>query len=336
MGSAALTRTLFDFLYANTSAVALYQPAGSVASQPHLDRIIRDGALQFEGADHRLVEISYTNNNLPQVSLHVSATKNKRLLVYNHGHGGLPVAQETWAREFLQRAYASGYDLLITSMPGAGLNLPDPARNYWAVTWGSERQAPIDQQIFPGWMHAMYEIINDRDSYLHFFIDHMVVLPSVMDARAQAPLRTGRFFASASGFPAPKYVEIIYVGLSGGGATGLTACAVFNFDKCVLVAGFLPEYLRVQQLHSWGDAEQVTRSFYSEFPNDSLLRLAEATTRKMVYIYNRHDPCCYRDPLATRFQQDYPALDIRLTDLNFHGYDVESLMRELTLTAGGQ
>jgi hypothetical protein len=325
--SAALT----DFLYANAKAVAVYHSGLSAPSHSHTLRMWQDSGLEFEGARLDLVEISYPNVSLPQFSVHATSQHHQRLLVYNHGHGGLPTPEDFWAQELLRRAFASGFDLLITSMPAVGLNRLDPTREYWAVTWGSNRPVAVDQRILNTWpwTHQFYEIINDQDSYLHFFIDQMVVLAQQTDARANAARPTRRLVASAQGFPERKYVEIVYLGLSGGGATGLTACAVFSFDKCILVAGFLPEYLRVQSISAWGDSEQTSRSFYSVYPYDALIGLAEVTSRRVIYFYNRFDSCCYGDPLASTFKRDYPHLDIRLTDLPYHGFEADEVLREL-------
>jgi hypothetical protein len=281
-----------------------------------------------------LVSIQYANTNLPQVALHVKRIGNRRLLVYNHGHGGLPHDGEPWAQELFQKALGAGFDLLITSMPVLGLNTPDPSVNYWLIPWGSGQPTNVDSAILTTWpwMHQLYEIIRDNDSYIHFFIDSIVTLPVLMDSRSPStqPGLNSPTVVAMSGVPFRQYHEISYVGLSGGGAMGLVACAVFRFDKCILIAGFLPEYLRLSSINNWGDAEQTTRSFYSEFPVVRLLEIARSMTLANTYIYSRNDPCCYGDPAATGFKRDFPHLDIRLGDRAIHGYDPNEILQILS------
>jgi hypothetical protein len=46
-------------------------------------------------------------------------------------------------------------------------------------------------------------------------------------------------------------------------------------------------------------------------------------------MFNRFDPCCFSDPEDSRFQADFPGLDIRLTNLAIHGYSANDLLDEL-------
>lgn len=319
-------------LYANRHSTVVYYPNWNDGAHSYEKNLFQSLNIDWPNATLSLLEFRYQNNNLPQYAVHIRKDKNTKLLVYNHGHGGLPSKTELFANEFLSKAFSDGFDILFTSMPGVGINRLNPAVDYWLITYGDPRKVPLDKSIASTWpwLHYIYEVINDRDSYLHFFIDQMIILPSAMKVDGDSTFLDGRLFASELvDFPNRKYTNIYYVGLSGGGVTGLSACAIFSFDKCILVAGFLPEYLRVQAMNAWGDAEQTSRSVYSLFPYESIIDIAEKRTRKMIYVYNKYDSCCFSDPLATRFKNDFPTLDIRLTDLSYHGYLAGDIMVEL-------
>ena len=162
---------------------------------------------------------------------------------------------------------------------------------------------------------------------MHFFIDPAVIFPSLVDKYSAYQIIDK---SKVNGLPAKRYEEVSYVGLSGGATTGLSACAVFAFKKCILVAGFLPFYLRVQNINSWGDAEQITKSLYSIFPYEKIMEMAALMSKSVVYIYNRSDPCCFADPEASRFRNDFPRYDIRVVDNNNHSFDSAYIINDLS------
>lgn len=237
---------------------------------------------------------------------------------------------EDFARQFIRGVLDQGYDVLLTSMPLVGLNAIDTTANYWAKVYGHPNPVYFDNALITPWVHfhAVYEIIDDKDHYMHFFVDSALIFSSLVDKSNLTNLKLVDA-SKVSGLPAKKYDEISYVGLSGGGNTGLSACAIFNFKKCILIAGFLPEYLRVSNINSWGDSEQISKSLYSIFPYEKLMELAAISSKSMVYIYNRLDPCCFADPEATKFHNDFMKYDIRVLDNNYHGYDSQYLIFEL-------
>jgi hypothetical protein len=213
-------------------------------------------------------------------------------------------------------------------MPGVGLNKLNPNESYWLKTWGNPSYKSIlDKSILDGWLHYIYETISDPDSYLHYFVDSAVILPSVLSYPwdKEGPYLFDKTNQGFRDFTSKRYTKTSYIGLSGGATTGLSACAVFSFDKCILIAGFVPEYIRVQFIGSWGDAEQTTRSYYEKFPYEDLINIAEKKSRKIIYIYNAYDSCCYFGQAPQIFKNDFPSLDIRITNLHYHGFDSEYL-----------
>ena len=317
-----------QFLYSNPQATLEYFGDWSIPNDGAIARnAFTASGIDSSGYNINLIRLSYLNNNLPQFAIHISNSTNTKLLVYNHGHGGLPGVGEDFARQFIRGVLDQGYDVLLTSMPLVGLNAIETSTKYWTKVYGHPTFVYFDNALITPWFHyhAVYEIIDDKDHYMHFFVDPAVIVPSLLDKSASLQLIDT---LKVKGLPTKKYDETSYVGLSGGGDTGLTACAIYKFNKCILIAGFLPFYLRVSNLNSWGDAEQISKSIYSFFPYEKIMEIAATTSKKMIYIYNRFDPCCFADPEATRFRDDFPKYDIRIIENNYHGFDSKYIISE--------
>lgn len=321
---------LFDSLFGHSKAdLKYYKKEDSVPDDEIVSPTLESLGLPLKNYEVNQIRINYQNTNFPQRAVHISNKMNRRLLIYNHGHGGLPSESEGFVNNLLQGAIDQGFDILLTSMPLVGLNKINPQYQYWAKVYGSSQPAFFDSALLTPWVHfhAAYEIIDDPDHYLHFFIDSAVIFSALTSGSS----RVGKINLLGEANNINYYYESIsYVGLSGGATTGLTACAVFRFDKCILVAGFLPFYLRAKNINSWGDAEQISRSFYSQFPYEKLMEIAGRVTKKMIYIYNSADPCCFSDPEATKFKNDFLNYDIRVVESNRHGFDPSYVLRELT------
>lgn len=326
--------TLTDFLYARSTAQVRYWASWSEVPAQYAYLQERMGGLPTReaGVTTGLFSITYASNNLPQLSLHIRRVGNSRLLVYNHGHGGVPSESETFASEFLSQALANGYDLLVTSLPLVGLNAIPAAPEEPLFITTRDRVGPVSIDVtllteFSS-QHAVYEVIDDRDHYMHFFIDGAVI-PAGLAAPSAAAGELAKRAQQLLPYTGPQYAQVDYVGLSGGATSGLLACAVHVFDNCILVAGVMPDYLRVSGYSNFGDAEQQSRSFYERFTVPDLLAISAGGTRKLTLVYNRRDTCCFADPAASRFQADFPGYDIRITELAFHGYLVNDLLAML-------
>jgi hypothetical protein len=232
---------------------------------------------------------------------------------------------------FLRLAIESGHDILLTSMPVTGLNVPIPGTEYHIRTADYPEQTPIDSALLnafpPG--HSLYEIVDDPDLFLHYFID-AAVFPVAFLSPPRARLLSVSLAEPAT-FPlsAPGYLSVSYVGLSGGATTGLAACAVLSLWRCVLVAGVMPNDLRAKYRRNFGDAEQYSRSIYQRFSVKQLLEIAEESTNELVLLFNQRDSCCFADPSATEFQQRHPEHDIRVLPLDYHGYQAETILQIL-------
>lgn len=280
----------------------------------------------FSGDDISAFSISYSSNDLPQVSLLIRRGGNRQLLVYNHGHSGLPEGTEDFARRFLRLAIDSGYDLLVVSMPLTGLNAPIPGATYHIRTRDSVNLTPVDAAVIAGFEHGIYEAFGGPDNYIRYFVDGAILPVSYLHSpswRLVGPVS----WSHGNAMPADQvYDSVNYVGLSGGATTGLTTCGVLALRRCVLVAGVMPDDLRLKYPRNFGDAEQQSRSVHEGFSIDYRLRLASESTEKLVLLFNQHDSCCFGDPAATEFQQRYPEYDVRVRPLDYHGYEPELIL----------
>lgn len=121
--------------------------------------------------------ISYSNTNLPSINvLLTSRISNGSLIIYNHGHDGLPTNNQSWAVDFINRALQDGYSFLITSMPLVGLNAPDPAVEYYMIPKGDQGFTSIGKSLLQ-WpiIHQIYQAINGSGNFMHFFVDGSVL-----------------------------------------------------------------------------------------------------------------------------------------------------------------
>lgn len=319
-------QALLTTLYGHNTATVTYAPVwGYVpADSTYLWDWIAYMPMLLDGPDVSLYQIKYAYNDLPQNVVKLSKPGNTKLLVYNQGHGPATWWPD-WAANFLREALNSGYDVLIPSLPLFGLNTPLEDRTYHIKTRGVDAWAAVSPDILWDKQHSLYEYIDDPDHYLHYFVDGALLTTRSSDIRSADGSLT--FMRKADGMDG--YTEVDYVGLSGGGTAGLVACATQHFDHCVLVAGFLPDYLRVQSAQDFGDIEQFSRSFYSLFSSQELMAMARRQSGTLTLIYNRYDSCCFADPGASQFKADFPDYDIRITELDYHGFLPEDILSAL-------
>ena len=319
---------LVSLLYGHASqSVRYWASANEVPSDLRYVVDLADGVIPATAdVDVGLFQIVYEATDLPQFVVHVKGTGHRRALIYNQGHGGLPIAADQYEGDFLRGAFASGYDLLLTSLPLVGYNSPDPNRreSYHMKTGARDSAVSIDPTLLAGpSMHAIYNLIDDQDNFMHYFVDGAVLTSNLITGRSNPK-------GISDDYRGPTYDDVDYVGLSGGGAVGLITCAVHALRHCVLVAGFVTEDLRLANAANFGDIEQVAAGFYREFTIRELMSLAD-TNGSLILVYNRNDPCCFADPSASEMQLRFPDHRVVVTDLNIHGYvstDMLQLLNE--------
>lgn len=267
-----------------------------------------ENAFFYEFKEYQLTctAIVYRDFEFNNYAIKIQAKGNDKLLIYNHGHDGLPKNSEAYAFKTLKTLLNTGSDILINSMPFTGINSSNAIVNVET----HDGKAELDIKAMAMRKHEVFELFKTGAShYMRFFLDG-AVLPLVEDLG--------------------KYKKINYLGLSGGATTGLYTCALLkeHIDNCILVAGVMPIHLRLTP-RNFGDAEQITNSFYSR---NSVLGLIEEISKtssaKTHLIFNDKDPCCFDSAHAIKFKELLQSK--ALSNVNFlilrsdqHNYDPE-------------
>lgn len=215
------------------------------------------------------------------------------LIIYNHGHGGLPKRaekQEHFAFELIHKLLNRGHDVLITSMPFRGLN-----RLYAPATVTTfDGLAVVNNSAAP---HNILETLDvGRSHPMRFFVDS-ALLPYALLMR--------------------KYQKVHYVGLSGGSVTGLPTCVLLQrfLGNCILAAGVMPLDILVEfPDRNLTDVEQYSHSFYSKISVRKMLSILSNSKVNVSLVYNDEDPCCFASTLSEKFKR---TLDPN-SRINFH------------------
>lgn len=237
----------------------------------------------------------------------------KNLLIYNHGHD--PTFKEGFSREFLKRYLRSGGSLLLTWMPLRDPRFPPDAPPLRVRFRNTEQRVPVRT--------TRHEVLTlfDTEGY-HFF----------------------RYFLDPILLPLGRvsrdYESIFYVGLSGGGWTGLILSALNPpVRRYVLVAGFLPEEGRASKA-DLGDVEQITPSVFRRFPYRFFLEQLDAKGPAASWIiYNTEDDCCYRavehEALIRRMERTYGNIHFEIRDSTTHSYSPDRILELVAPGAPG-
>ena len=274
-------------------------------------------------ADIIFTSLDYKNTNLPAVSaLLLSKTPNGSLIIYNHGHDGLPTNEQTFAVDFINMALSEGYSVLIDCMPLTGLNAPNFEKTYYINPIGSAEISVIDESLLQ-WpiIHQLYQAIAGNGNFMHFFVDGSVFGSAYFGGRNMA--RPFYFNSINSDL---QFNNVHYVGLSGGGFAGLISCGLYRYRSCTLIAGFLPFKYKITDLKNWGDSEQYADSFFSRFSYESLISRARGSTERLTLIYNDNDSCCFSNPAVRAFKDENPELRIIINESSVHGFNPEQVL----------
>lgn len=236
------------------------------------------------------------------------------LLVYNHGHGGLPAETENFAYTLIADALETGNDVLLVSMPFIGVD-----KQYQSImvkSWeGETNYDPKDLEATPAAWHGVFEMFDTGKShYMRFFMDSAVL--NILNMKKQ-------------------YKKINFVGLSGGATTGLYTCNVLKdiLDNCILVAGVMPLKYRFIKIN-FGDAEQVSSSFFRKSKVVDLIREISQSKTKLQLVYNNKDACCYTEETANLFKKELEANKINnigfiVRNSTAHDYDPAFILNSI-------
>lgn len=273
---------------------------------------------KLSGYEKKCLSIDYkTTEYKTRAILIKGAIKNNssssRLLVYNHGHGGLPVESESFAYNLIFGALETGNDVLLVSMPFIGID--KQSQPIKVKTWDGE--ATYDPKVLEGsfaaW-HGVFEMFDTGEShYMRFFIDNAVL--NILSLEKQ-------------------YKAINFVGLSGGATTGLYTCNVLKelLNNCILVAGVMPLKYRFTKA-TFGDAEQNSSSFFKKHSVIDLVKEISQSPEKLQLVYNDKDACCFNEESARQFKNDLEAakitVDVLIRNSAAHNYDPDIILKSI-------
>lgn len=266
---------------------------------------------KFPSYKKRCLTISYEITEYKSHAVLIKGTQKKEstapnLLIYNHGHGGLPAETENFAYTFIAGALESGNDVLLVSMPFLGVE-----KQYHPImvkSWDGEvNYNPEDLEATPAAVHGIFELFNTGKShYMRFFMDSAVV--NALSLKNQ-------------------YNKINFAGLSGGATTGLYACDILKdiLNNCVLAAGVMPlKYRFIKK--NFGDSEQTSSNFFRKTNTIDLVKDISQSKTKLTLIYNDKDACCYTEETARLFKKDIESHNIKnvnviIRNSTNHDYD---------------
>ncbi len=214
------------------------------------------------------------------------------LRMYIQGHGGDPFGYDYHAA-LLKSSNEAGCDFLSMSMLGIGLN--------------------VGSAEFPSGKYANQKTrLNWRETHRHgnFFLYHDNDMP---EKDALSLFLSPHYHTIQSVIH--DYEDVSLLGLSGGGwYTVWMAALLPEIDLSIVYAGSLPMVYRTTE-QFFGDYEETASAIYSDIDYWELYYLASQTSdanaeRKMFFVFNDRDPCCFMEPAAGHFQsvarQIYP------------------------------
>lgn len=178
-----------------------------------------------------------------------------RIAIYLHGHQGVTVRH---GAQTIDQLLERGWQVIAMDLPLIGANRPDASatlRNHDSfLWWQSEDFRPVSLFLQP----------------LKALVDEIY-----RDARGRA-------------------LTVMLIGKSGGGWTSFMYGALDpRIDYAVSIAGGMPLSLRLRDTPlKLGDYEQSEPQIYEAVPYEYIM--PAAGSRGAFYVYNEHDPCCYR------------------------------------------
>lgn len=266
---------------------------------------------RFQRYERTCTRIEYENTEYKTYAMIIRSDRTqpadrKGLLIYNHGHGGMPKKDEPFAESLLRQVLDQGNDVMIVNMPFTGLDTTD--YRIRAKTWdGWAEFNPLEMRN----SHNVFELFDTgRSHFIRYFIDNAVV--NALHVR-------------------PQYAKIDYLGFSGGATSGLYTCAALKdiLSKCILVAGVMPAKFRLDS-QSAGDAEQLSSSLLKRHGVIELITEISHSSTALTLVYNSADSCCFGNPAAQAFKDEIAGRKLAnvgflIRDSDVHGYDPDAI-----------
>ena len=207
----------------------------------YLDSYINDNTTTFRSRMEVARVATYGVNHYG-VLIQTSQKPNRKLLVYNQGHGGNPFKFEYFIA-IIEEAKIAGYDVLALSMSGLGLNDNDPT-------------------IFPT-RNGMtkFQNIKQHNIFSQFYDSKNPELTGL------APMLSGNYFLIKESIKRKAYKQVVMTGISGGGwYTTLLSSVIPEIERSISFAGTVPLGLRIVKRDLGGE--------HSLFVNESQTRAA--------------------------------------------------------------
>lgn len=233
----------------------------------------------------------------------IPKSRKGNLVVYNHGHDGFVLDNQSFAMDYLKATLEGGSDLLLVYMPFLGLDKnQDPIH---VKTWDGMGVYNRNETLNYGFaLHGVFELFDTGSShYIRYFIDSSVLY--ILNYK-------------------DSYKSISYVGLSGGATVGLYTCAALSkiIKNCVLVAGVMPTRLRLAH-STMGDSEQVSSALLKKVDTTKLACDIKKYAR-LSLVYNENDSCCFQGRWARLFEEDLLErcnMTVVIRDSHAHDFD---------------
>lgn len=196
--------------------------------------------------------------------------KSNSLIIYHQGHSGDFFNGKKTIQFFLEH----GYSVVAFSMPLLGMNNQPFVE---IPPFGTLSLQSHDQLRF-------LEIYDEKP--IRFFLEPISI--------------SLNYFEKSF-----NYKSIIFVGLSGGGWTGVVTPAIdTRINQSYSIAGSYPIFLQ-SSINSLGDYESTLPEFY-EISNylELYIMASFGNDRKFIQIFNEFDSCCYSGNYYKIYEDD--------------------------------
>lgn len=210
-----------------------------------------------------------------------SKNNSKCLNIYIHGHDKIHYTFKYY-NEFLIHSINIKCDALTMSPIGFGIN--------------------EGESSFPA--HRQYITLNSEESKIHSFYSYYTGNYDPLSLFLSGHYNIINKLSA-------NYSKIAITGISGGGwyATWLAALLP-QIDLTVMYAGSMPlkyHYANNKGDFPAGDWEQTGSKIYNYLDYWELYKLTTKSgslgkKRKSYIIYNKNDPCCFREPFSSNFK----------------------------------
>ncbi len=214
----------------------------------------------------------YKINNYSIIEYSKYHSKKKKLLIYNQGHKGNPYNFDYFIN-IKEHYKQKGFDIMSLSMSNMGYN--------------------EESVSFP-----LIDLESDQHAIYHKFYDE-----KYPNKKPLSLMLSGNYYLIKKILSDYAYEEIYMIGVSGGGwYTTFLSSIIPEIKTSYSFAGTFPLVLRI--FEDKGDWEQSESRIFEKIDYWDLYLLStidqfNKQNRKHFQVYNKDDPCCFRDPFTS-------------------------------------